>query len=319
MPNTSHPTKELFMMQVWVSNYIKQSYNRRLKKINKIHHAATRLGPGEHHSETEQHTRSLNGGVGRDNVDTCGRGFKGGGGKRVYSAGVGETCPKYTQPAGGGGIERFEPRSGDQTEVRRAHARAGEAPSPLPRAAEGPASQAASRPPHGCPCLPLPSPRTGNGPPGDSAAALGGGRRPTQWAQVHRAAAAPNGRASETPPASTTTATTTHPPLSSCVRGEGRPRRLPVLRSLASTFLPQTCRRRGAEGQTAARNGKRPKSGSSPRPPPRPRGRPPGFGGSSCRRKRLRAAFVTPPLAGARRWEARAAAASPFFCCCRLQ
>lgn len=140
--------------------------------------------------------------------------------------------------------------------------------------------------------------------PGSRSALAAHPRRPrrTQWAQVHRPAPL-----RDRAPAPRT-------PQPRCGAGRGRTgtaRLLPALRSLAGTSSLRPAGRARREG--AARNGKRPKSGGSRPPPDHP------AVGAGVAAESGSAAFVTPPLAVARCWGARAAAASPFFCCCGLQ
>lgn len=101
--------------------------------------------------------------------------------------------------------------------------------------------------------------------------------------------------------------------------GQGRARaqtRVPALTCSPQPgehLLPQICRR-GAEGRRQLEMG----SGQRAAAPPLPPGDHPALIAVVAAESGS-AAFVTPPLAGARCWGARAAAASPFFCCCRLQ
>lgn len=97
--------------------------------------------------------------------------------------------------------------------------------------------------------------------------------------------------------------------------GEGRPERLPVLCSLVSTFCLRPAG--GARREDGGGSSKWEAAKKRQLPPSPPSGHPALIAVVAA--ESGSAAFVTPPLAGARCWGAWAAAASPFFCCCRLQ
>lgn len=87
--------------------------------------------------------------------------------------------------------------------------------------------------------------------------------------------------------------------------GPGPGRLLPALRSPASTFCLTHCRR-GAEGRRRLQTGKAAEVAAALPPPFPPSAllrRPPALESQELPQKAAHAAFVTPPLAGARCWE----------------